>query len=105
MSGQWLIRVLTAGGRADLAYGCATTREYPCWGYMVANDATTACELWNGDTADPAMNLGNHVMLVGSVTESAKPVAQVPGVKVVRQEPGHLVLEVVAGTYRFAVKP
>ena len=40
----------------------------------------------------------------GSVTESGKPVAQVPGVKVLRQEPGHLVLEVVAGTYRFAAQ-
>jgi len=24
-------------------------------------------ELWNGDTADPAMNSGNHVMLVGDL--------------------------------------
>ena len=67
VGGQWLNRVLTAGGRADLAYGFATTREYPSWGYMVAKDATTVWELWNGDTADPAMNSGNHVMLVGDL--------------------------------------
>ena len=34
---------------------------------MVEKDATTIWELWNGDTADPAMNSGNHVMLVGDL--------------------------------------
>jgi alpha-L-rhamnosidase len=29
--------------------------------------ATTIWELWNGDTADPAMNSGNHLMLVGDL--------------------------------------
>jgi alpha-L-rhamnosidase len=32
---------------------------------MIERGATTIWELWNGDTADPAMNSGNHVMLVG----------------------------------------
>ena len=67
VGGQWLNRVLTAGGRPDLAYGFATATDYPSWGYMVAKDATTIWELWNGDTADPAMNSGNHVMLVGDL--------------------------------------
>ena len=34
---------------------------------MVEQGATTVWELWNGDTADPAMNSGNHVMLVGDL--------------------------------------
>ena len=34
---------------------------------MVEKGATTVWELWNGDTADPAMNSGNHVMLVGDL--------------------------------------
>ncbi len=67
VGGQWLNRVLTAGGRADLSYGFATNTTYPSWGYMVEKDATTVWELWNGDTADPAMNSGNHVMLVGDL--------------------------------------
>ncbi len=29
--------------------------------------ATTIWELWNGDTANPAMNSGNHLMLVGDL--------------------------------------
>jgi alpha-L-rhamnosidase len=67
IGGQWLMRVLTDGGRADLAYTIATQKDYPSWGYMVEKGATTIWELWNGDTADPAMNSGNHVMLVGDL--------------------------------------
>jgi alpha-L-rhamnosidase len=67
VGGQWLNRVLTAGGRADLSYGFATHTTYPSWGYMLEKGATTMWELWNGDTADPAMNSGNHVMLVGDL--------------------------------------
>ena len=61
------MRVLTANGRPDLAYTIATQKTYPSWGYMVEKGATTIWELWNGDTADPAMNSGNHVMLVGDL--------------------------------------
>jgi alpha-L-rhamnosidase len=65
IGGQYLNRVLAEGGRSDLAYTIATQEDYPSWGYMIANDATTIWELWNGNTADPAMNSHNHVMLVG----------------------------------------
>ena len=65
IGGQWLMRTLTATGNGELAYTIATNTTYPSWGYMVQKDATTIWELWNGDTADPAMNSGNHVMLVG----------------------------------------
>ena len=34
---------------------------------MISKGATTMWELWNGDTADPAMNSGNHVMLIGDL--------------------------------------
>ena len=67
VGGQWLNRVLTDGGRPDLVYGFATNTTYPSWGYMVEKGATTVWELWNGNTADPAMNSGNHVMLVGDL--------------------------------------
>ncbi len=67
IGGQWLNRVLTAGGRPDLSYTFSTNRSYPSWGYMADKGATTIWELWNGDTADPAMNSGNHVMLVGDL--------------------------------------
>ncbi len=67
IGGQWLMRVLTDNGRPDLAYAIATQKTYPSWGYMIEKGATTIWELWNGDTADPAMNSGNHVMLVGDL--------------------------------------
>ena len=34
---------------------------------MIEKGATTIWELWNGDTADPAMNSGNHVMQIGDL--------------------------------------
>jgi alpha-L-rhamnosidase len=64
---QWLMRGLSDYGRADLAYKIATNRDYPSWGYMAENGATTIWELWNGNTADPAMNSHNHVMLLGDL--------------------------------------
>ena len=64
---QQLMRTLTDRGRADLALKFATDDTYPSWGYMVRNGATTIWELWNGNTADPAMNSGNHVMLLGDL--------------------------------------
>ena len=67
IGGQWLMRTLCDNGRPDLAYTIATRTEYPSWGYMVKQGATTIWELWNGNTADPAMNSGNHVMLVGDL--------------------------------------
>jgi alpha-L-rhamnosidase len=64
---QWLMRTLTDNGRPDVAYQIATQKTYPGWGYMAEKGATTIWELWNGDTADPAMNSGNHVMQIGDL--------------------------------------
>ena len=64
---QQLMRCLTEHGRGDLALKIATNDTYPSWGYMVRNGATTIWELWNGNTADPSMNSGNHVMLLGDL--------------------------------------
>lgn len=64
---QWLMRTLSENGRPDLAFTIATQKTYPGWGYMVEKGATTVWELWNGDTADPAMNSGNHVMQIGDL--------------------------------------
>jgi alpha-L-rhamnosidase len=63
----WLMRTLTTHGRGDLACAIAMRTKYPSWGYMLENGATTIWELWNGNTADPAMNSGNHVMLLGDL--------------------------------------
>ena len=64
---SWLMRALSDNGFADVAYMLATQKTYPSWGYMTENGATTIWELWNGDKANPKMNSGNHVMLLGDL--------------------------------------
>ncbi|WPU92375.1 family 78 glycoside hydrolase catalytic domain [Mucilaginibacter sabulilitoris] len=64
---QWLMRGLTEYGRPDMAYQIASNSDYPSWGYMAKHGATTIWELWNGDTANPAMNSRNHIMLLGDL--------------------------------------
>ena len=63
----WLMHALSTMHRTDLAWLLATNKKYPSWGYMAEHGATTIWELWNGDTASPAMNSGNHVMLLGDL--------------------------------------
>jgi len=63
----WLLHALSDMGRTDVAWLLATNRKYPSWGYMAEHGATTTWELWNGDTANPRMNSGNHVMLLGDL--------------------------------------
>jgi len=63
----WLMQGLTDMGRTDIAWLLATNKKYPSWGYMAEHGATTIWELWNGDTASPKMNSGNHVMLLGDL--------------------------------------
>jgi len=67
LGGQWLMQALSDCGHPGVAYQIAAQRTYPSWGYMVTHGATTIWELWNGDTAEPAMNSGNHLMLVGDL--------------------------------------
>ena len=64
---QQLMRTLTEYGNPELALKIATNEDYPSWGYMVNNGATTIWELWNGDKAAPDMNSANHVMLLGDL--------------------------------------
>lgn len=64
---QHLMRGLTRQGDANLAMQLATQCTYPSYGYMMEHGATTIWELWNGNTANPAMNSGNHVMLLGDL--------------------------------------
>jgi alpha-L-rhamnosidase len=89
---QWLMHGLTEFDRPDLAWQLATTKAYPGWGYMVEQGATTIWELWNGNTADPAMNSQNHVMLLGDLLtwcfrDLAGIAPAAPGFKTIRMQP------------------
>ncbi len=46
----FLMKYLTEADRSDLVYLMTNTREYPGWGYMLANDATTSWESWTGQS-------------------------------------------------------
>ena len=64
---QHLMTCLTHHGHLDQAMSIILQKDYPSFGYMIEKGATTIWELWNGDTADPAMNSGNHIMLLGDL--------------------------------------
>ncbi|MET7395929.1 family 78 glycoside hydrolase catalytic domain [Dactylosporangium sp. NPDC005572] len=68
-----LCPVLTAIGRADLAYALVTDDRYPSWLFSIRNGATTIWERWDGWTPErgfqsPRMNSFNHYSL-GAVGE------------------------------------
>ncbi len=65
---RWLLPVLCDTGHAELARSLLLNRDYPSWGYMVEQGATTIWERWNSDTEGPAMNSRNHFAF-GSVGE------------------------------------
>lgn len=91
---QWLMRLLTENGRADIAFKIASNTTYPGWGYMIKNGATTIWELWNGNTAAPNMNSCNHVMLLGDLLvwyyenlAGIKSAPDYPGFRVIEMKP------------------
>jgi len=62
---KYIMELLTRTGAADLAYDIAVQTDYPSWGYMIKNGATTLWELWQ-KREGPSMNSHNHPMF-GSV--------------------------------------
>lgn len=55
--------VLADMGHHGLVYDLLLRTAYPSWGYMIAKNATTIWERWNGDVGDVAMNSFNHYAL------------------------------------------
>lgn len=43
---KYILPVLTEHGHGELAYRVADNRDYPGWGYFIANGATTMWEMW-----------------------------------------------------------
>jgi len=62
---RFMLDVLAREGRADVAYGIVTQKEFPGWGFMLANGATTLWEHWA--LSDNTFS-HNHPMF-GSVSE------------------------------------
>jgi alpha-L-rhamnosidase len=55
--------VLSDAGHHALVYDLLLRTAYPSWGYMIAHNATTIWERWNGDVGDREMNSYNHYAL------------------------------------------
>ncbi|MFZ4507085.1 MAG: glycoside hydrolase family 78 protein [Fimbriimonas sp.] len=51
-----VLRVLSEGGRTDLAYKLVTRKEVPSWAYWIEQGATTLWEDWKGESSL------NHIM-------------------------------------------
>lgn len=64
---QWMFGELSACGHGATAWRMLDDPSYPGWGYMAEHGATCIWELWNGNTASPAMNSQDHVMLIGDM--------------------------------------
>ncbi len=62
---KYIFDVITAFGNSDLAYDILTRTDFPSYGYMIKNGATTLWELWQ-KREGPSMNSHNHPMF-GSV--------------------------------------
>lgn len=59
---KYLLVTLSEYGYSDLVWQLLTSRDYPGWGYMLENDATTLWERW--ELAEGVgMNSHNHPML------------------------------------------
>lgn len=60
----YILPMLSKYNHHELAYEMMNKTEYPSWGYMVKQGATTIWELWNSDTEPPeGMNSRNHFAL------------------------------------------
>lgn len=57
-----LLPVLTASGQNDLAVFLLQSREFPSWGYEIANGATTIWERWDSYTNEDAFGRHNAAM-------------------------------------------
>jgi alpha-L-rhamnosidase len=62
---KYLLEMLSEHGHPEVAYKIATQEDYPGWGFMLDNGATTLWERWEFETGG-AMNSHNHPMM-GSV--------------------------------------
>jgi alpha-L-rhamnosidase len=60
----YILPMLSKHNHHHLAYEMMNKTDYPSWGYMVKQGATTIWELWNSDTEKPeGMNSRNHFAL------------------------------------------
>lgn len=57
---RYIIEVLLENGFEDLAHSLLTRTEYPGWGYMIENGATTIWERWEHVTGGSLIYMASH---------------------------------------------
>ena len=77
---QFLFEVLADNGLSDVAYTAMNKRDFPSFGYWIAQGATTTWEQWNGE------NSRNHPMFGGSLTWFYRRIA---GMSADEESPGY----------------
>ncbi|MDT8431738.1 MAG: glycoside hydrolase family 78 protein [Bacteroidales bacterium] len=83
---KYLLPTLSDFGYHETAWKTAISEEYPSWGYMAVNGATSMWELWNSDTEPPdRMNSRNHFAL-GSIGEWFY--SHLAGIRIDEEQPG-----------------
>jgi len=83
---KYLLPTLSDYGYHETAWKTAISKEYPSWGYMAVNGATSMWELWNSDTEPPdRMNSRNHFAL-GSIGEWFY--SHLAGIRIDEEQPG-----------------
>lgn len=55
-----LIKVLSENGRNDIVYKLLKNKEYPGWGYMLENGATTVWERWENSISTTEENMHSY---------------------------------------------
>jgi len=76
----FLIKLLTELDRSDLIFEMASKRDYPSWGYMLEQGATTIWENWTGDIS----LLHSSFLSIGAWF-----IEGVAGIRVDPQQPGY----------------
>ena len=62
LGAKYILRVLSEGGRSDLAYQLVARKEQPSWAWWIGQGATTLWEDWKGESSL------NHIMF-GDVSD------------------------------------
>lgn len=88
--GALLFKLLRDAGRDDLIYSMTSQTDYPGWGYMKANGATSLWEMWEKD-------LPGHSLLHSSYLYPGA--WYIDGLGGIRRDPDH------PGFSRFTVRP
>ncbi len=93
LGGKYIPRVLADNGYIADAYKLITQKEFPGWGYMVRQGATTLWERWDGSDSQNHIMFGDISAWMFEYLAGIKPSVEAPGFKRVAVKPAYELLE------------